>query len=282
MMDGWTWEDLTLRAPIGLYVNWPTMAPFRGNLNEKQKSEFLKKRDSQIQQLKDAFADARAYSKAKEAESLKTSVYHKSDIRWEAMMPVLNKEIPVLLEASGIREIEASIDWAMSEDLDVVLMTGTDVRFALDLLKEKNIPVIYKGTLALPLRRYEPYDTPFTVPKLMSDSGVRYCISGSGTPFEAAHERNLPYQAAMAVAYGLSPEEALKAITLYPAQILGVADRVGALEVGKDATLIVTDGDPLDIRTQVEMEYIQGRAVQLTSRHTRLNDKYKTKYARMK
>ncbi|KAA3661163.1 MAG: hypothetical protein DWQ10_05110, partial [Calditrichaeota bacterium] len=227
MMDGWTWEDLTLRAPIGLYINWPNMAPFRRNSTEKQKIEFLKKRDEQITHLKNAFADARAYLKAKEAESNKKITYHESDIRWEAMMPVLNKEIPVLLEARGIKEIQASIDWALSEDLDIILMTGADVRFAIDLLKENNIPVIYKGTLALPSQRWEPYDTPFTVPRQLYNAGVRFCISGSGTAFAAAHERNLPYHAAMAVAFGLPQEEALKSVTLYPAQILGVADLVG-------------------------------------------------------
>lgn len=281
-LDGWTWEDLTLRGPIGLYVNWPNMGSNPGAAGSKKEKELLKKRDADILKIRTAFAQARAYLKAKDAEAGEKVPYHQTDIRWEAMAPVLNKEIPVLLRVSGLKEIQAAVDWAVSEDVYAVLMTGPDVRFATELLKEKNIPVIYMGTLTLPSRRWEPYDTPFTVPLELHRAGVKFCISGPGSPFDAAHERNLPYQAAMAAAFGLPKEEALKSLTLYPAQILGIADRVGSLEIGKDATLIVTDGDPLEIRTQVEREFIRGRKVQLSNRHTRLNEKYKTKYARMK
>jgi len=141
-------------------------------------------------------------------------------------------------------------------------------------LKSRDIPVIVQGIHSLPDRRWEGYDVPFTRPKKLYDAGVRFCIAGGG----ASNERNLPYEAATAAAYGLPKDEALKAVTLYPAQILGVDDRVGSLAVGMDATLIVTDGDPLETFTNVEREYIQGRDVDLTSRHTMLYDKYKIKY----
>jgi imidazolonepropionase-like amidohydrolase len=150
-----------------------------------------------------------------------------------------------------------------------------------DLLKQRDIPVIVGGTHYTPLRRWEDYDSPFTLPLKLHEAGIRYCISstigfsGSG---DASDTRNVPYEAATAAAYGLPQDEALKAITLYPAQILGVDDRVGSLEVGKDATLIVTDGDPLETPTHVERMYIQGRNIDLTSRHTMLYGKYKTKY----
>ena len=120
---------------------------------------------------------------------------------------------------------------------------------------------------------------------LLKDAGVPFCISsgmGFGGSAGAAHTRSLPHNAGTAAAYGLDVDEALKAITLYPAQILGISDRVGSLEVGKDATLIVTDGDPLEIMTHTERMYIQGRDTDLTSRHTMLYDKYKTKYDQMK
>ncbi len=280
MLDGWTWEDLTLRAPIGLVVNWPFMGNKRSSVSAKKAKDQKKRRDESIKQIRDIFADARAYLKAQEAEIAAGGPLHASDIRLEALAPVLNKEIPVLLQARSLKEIQAAIDWAMAEDLDAVLMTGADVRFALSLLKEKKIPVIYEGTLALPSRRWEPYDTRFTVPAKLYEAGVKFCISSRGSAFDAAHERNLPYQAAMAAAFGLPRDVALKSITLYAAQILGIADHVGSLETGKDATLIVTDGDPLEIRTQIEMQFIQGRKVQLTSKHTRLNEKYKIKYSR--
>ncbi|MFQ5824783.1 MAG: amidohydrolase family protein [bacterium] len=281
MLDGWTWEKMTLKAPIGLYINWPQMGISRAPWVTKSEEEQIKERDEKIQKIRDTFAEARAYLKAKEAEAQKGVPYHNTDLRWEAMSPVLKKEIPVLIHAHEIRQMQAAIDWASDEDLNVVLVGAHDVWRVADLLKPKNIPVIVEGTLDMPMRRWEAYDTPFTIPLKLYEAGVTFCISGSGNTFEAAHERNLPYQAAMAAAYGLPKEEALKAVTLYPAQILGVADRVGSLEVDKDATLIVTDGDPLEIRTHVEWEFIQGRIIDLNSKHTQLYKKYQTKYQRM-
>ncbi|MBI2478025.1 MAG: amidohydrolase family protein [Planctomycetia bacterium] len=130
------------------------------------------------------------------------------------------------------------------------------------------------------MRRSEAYDTPFTVPARLHEAGVRFCISGSGR-FGASSVRNLPYHAAMAVAFGLPHEEAIKAITSSPAQILGVAQQVGTLERGRDATFIITDGDPLEITTQIEAAYIQGREVDLNNRHKRLWKKYEEKYRRL-
>lgn len=283
MLDGWSWEDLTLRAPIGLAVNWPSMRTRSRRPGARTSDkDLIKRRDANIQKIRDLFADARAYLKAQETEVATGSLQHASDIRLEALAPVLNREIPALISAYTIKEIEAAIDWASDENIDVVLMSGTDVRFALDLLKEKKIPVIYTAVLSEPMRRWEPYDTAYKIPAELYKAGIKFCIATAGDPFSAAHERNLPYHAAMAAAFGLPKAQALKSITLEAAQILGIADRVGSLDTGKDATLIVTNGDPLEIRTQVEMEFIQGRKVQLTSRHTRLNEKYKTKYSRMK
>ena len=280
-LDGWTWEDLTYKAPVGLYIDWPFMGIRKGRFVIKSEKEQLKERDERLAKIRDTFAQARAYMKAKEAEGQKGTPYHGSDLRLDAMIPVLKKEMPILLHTHGIKQIQAALDWAIDEDLKVILLSGPDVRFATDLLKENDIAVIYEGTLTTPSRRWEPYDTPFRTPLNLFEAGVTFCISGSGRTFEAAHERNLPYQAAMAAAYGLPKEEALKAVTLYPAQILGVGDRVGSIEIGKDATLIVTNGDPLEIMTNVEMEFIQGRKIDLSSRHTELYEKYKTKYERI-
>lgn len=281
MLDGWTWEDMTLKAPVGLYVSWPQMGVNRSPWVRKSEEEQLKERNEQIQKIKDAFVEARAYMKAKEAESQKGIPFHASDLRWEAMIPVLKKQVPVLIHAHEIRQIEAALDWALDEDLKIILVGSDDVWRAADLLKRKNIPVIVEGTHNLPMRRWEAYDTPFTIPAKLYEAGVTFCIAGTGESFEAPHERNVPYQAATAAAYGLPKEEALKAVTLYPAQILGVDDRVGSIDVGKDATLIVTDGDPLEIMTQVEMEFIKGRKIDLSSRHTQLYEKYKKKYERL-
>ena len=133
--------------------------------------------------------------------------------------------------------------------------------------------------MRLPWRRSEQYDMGQSLPKKLYDAGVKFCIAGEGG---ASNERNLPYHAAMAAGHGLPKDEALKAVTLYPAQILGVADRVGSLDTGKDATIIVTTGDPLEITSNVELEFIQGKKIPLTSRHTGLYEKYKTKYRQQK
>ncbi len=151
-------------------------------------------------------------------------------------------------------------------------------------MKKLDVPVIVGGVHRLPARRSEDYDSAFTLPARLREAGIKYCIAGeiggasSGGP---SNVRNLPYHAATAAAYGLPADEALKAVTLYPAEILGVADRIGSLEPKKDATLIVTTGDPLEIATQVTAAYIQGRRVDLNNRHKRLWEKYKEKYRRL-
>ena len=279
MMDGWTWEDMVIKAPVGLHIDWPDMRIFSNA--KKSEQDQKKERDDQIEKIYQAFADARAYMKAKEGESLKGVPYHDTDSRWEAMIPVLKGEIPVFVAADEIRQIEAAVDWASEEDIKIVIVGGYDAWRVTDLLKEKDVPVVITEIHRLPARRWEGYDTPFTLPLKLHEAGVRFCISGVGSSFDAANERNLPYHAATAAAYGLPKKEALKSITLYPAEILGVSELVGSLEVGKDATLIVTDGDPLEIITQVEMEFIQGREIDLSSRHTQLYEKYREKYRQM-
>jgi imidazolonepropionase-like amidohydrolase len=164
----------------------------------------------------------------------------------------------------------------------MILADGRDSWRVADLLKKYEIPVIIGSVHSLPSRRWENYDTPYTTPLKLHQAGVKYCISMSRGFFVAAHIRNLPYHAATAAAYGLPKDEALKSITLYPAQILGIADRVGSLEPGKDATLIITDGDPLEIMTQVEMEFIQGRMIDLSDRHKMLYAKYQEKYRQLR
>ena len=151
-----------------------------------------------------------------------------------------------------------------------------------ELLRERNVAVIIDSVHQLPQRRGENYDAPYALAGLLAKAGVRFCIARPGDTFAANAERNLPFEAATAIAYGLPADEALKAITLYPAQILGVADRLGSLDVGKQATFIVTDGDPLEISTHVEQAYIQGRRIDLSNRQLQLKDKYEEKYRQLK
>jgi imidazolonepropionase-like amidohydrolase len=191
------------------------------------------------------------------------------------MVPVFEGKLPALVMANNIQQIQAAVAWAEEENIKIIIGGGYDSWRAAELLKAKNIPVLAGGILRTPVRRYEDYDMPFTLPAKLHAAGVKFAIFGDGG---ASNERNLPYHAAMAAAYGLPKDAALKAITLFPAEIFGVADRIGSIDVGKDATLIVTTGDPLEITTNVEMEFIQGKKIDLTSRHTQLYEKYKVKY----
>jgi imidazolonepropionase-like amidohydrolase len=278
-MDGWTWEDMTLRAPAGLYVAWPNMVTRRGPFFRQSEEEQIKERERSLKELADAFRDARAYMAAKRAEHQRGVPYHDVDVRWEAMGPVLEGEVPVMVRASDVQQIQAAVAWSKQERVRLIIVGGHEAWRLTDLLKENDVPVLAGGIHRLPSRRFNAYDDPFTLPLKLHQAGVKFAIFSAD---EAAHQRNLPYEAAMAAAYGLPKEEALKAITLYPAQILGVDDRVGSLEVGKDATLIVTNGDPLEITTDVELAFIRGGRIDLTSRHTKLYEKYKEKYGRMK
>jgi imidazolonepropionase-like amidohydrolase len=276
MMDGWTWEDMVLKAPVAMHVSWPRMTLSRAWWMEQSDEEQKEEREKSQAALKSAFDDARAYMVAKEGDKARGMSRHKNDLRWDAMIAVFRGQLPVIVDADEIQQIEAAVAWADKEKLKLIIWGGADAWRVADLLKARDIPVIVQGTHRQPSRRFDDYDDPFTLPAKLHEAGIRFCIAGGG----ASNERNLPYQAATAAAYGLPKDEALKSITLYPAQILGAADRIGSLEVGKDATLIITDGDPLEIPTHVERMFIQGRDVDLTSRHTMLYLKYKTKYGR--
>jgi len=270
MSDGWTWEDMTYKAPAAMVVNWPGMTISRSPFVQQSEEDQKKERDKNLQELDDAVRSARAYALARKSPG------QPIDARWEAMIPVLNREVPVMVWATEIRQIQAAVAWAARENLRLIIAGGHDAWRAIDLLKKNDVAVLAGGTHRMPSRRFEAYDEQFVLPKKLHDAGIRFAIISQD---EAAHERSLPYQAATAAAYGLPKDEALKALTLYPAQIFGVADRVGSLDAGKDATIIVTTGDPLEITTEIRMEFIQGRKIDLTSRHTMLNDKYREKYS---
>ena len=308
-LDGWTWEELTLKSPAAVHVAWPRMGRGRARREPGQEEEQTKQRDEQIRKLDEAFASARSYLAAKNARSGEgngaarlaggngsgqdpgdgaedgadaTDASHHPvdyDARWEAMVPLLEGKVPLIVAADEVRQIEAAVAFAAREKVKLVVFGGYDAPRCADLLKKHNVPVIVNGVHRLPQRNDAPFDEPFTLPSRLKSLGVPFCLTLSHR-FGGSDVRNLPYHAATAAAHGLPPEEAVKAITLYPAQILGVADRVGSLEPGKDATLIVTTGDVLETATRVEMAWVQGRPVDLTSKHTQLWEKYRKKYRR--
>lgn len=265
LLDGWNANDMTLKEVVGMHVSWPRISAAAAPADAAPYSAEL----ASLRQLLD---DARAYQSARNASD-KTPV----NLRLEAMLAVVHREVPLFVHADEATQIQAAVAFAAAHELRIVVVGGYDAPYCAELLKAHDIPVILSAVQRLPIRRDESPDAAFTLARRLRDAGVKYCIGGSGR-FEASNIRNLPYHAGMAAAHGLTPDEALRAITLSTAEILGVADRVGSLSVGKDATLFVANGDILEIATQVEKAWIQGRSVDLNSRHTRLWKKYEQRY----
>lgn len=264
-LDGWTSEDLTLKHSVGMVINWPSV---KDDLEESGTGH------NRIDELRDLFDEVRAYEEARKAEG----ATQKTDLKLESLLPVIHREIPLHVWADGLSTIQSAVAFAAEQEVKLVIFGASDAPHCADLLKQHGVPVVVSAVYRLPRRRNDAYDSAYTLPARLHAAGVRFCISGSATSRNSSNSRNLPYHAGMAVAFGLPYEDALKAITLWPAEILGVADRVGSLELGKDATLIVTTGDPLEIDTEVQHAWVQGRAVDLHSRHTQLYEKYQQKY----
>jgi imidazolonepropionase-like amidohydrolase len=272
-LDGWTWEDMAIDADAGLVVSWPRTEPITAWWMEKSEAEQRREIGEDLEAVERVFDEAAAYLKAKEHdEALET------DLRFEAMRPALRGEKPVFLVASSMGQIESALAWAARRGLRPIIVGGHQADRVIPLLKQHDVPVIVGGLHRLPSARHADYDEPFTLPVKLWQAGVRFCIASGA---EAAHERNLNHVAATAAAYGLPREEALKAVTLHAAQILGLGSTHGSLEVGKSATLIVTNGDPLEITTDTLLAFIDGREIDLGSRHKALYAKYRQKYVQL-
>jgi imidazolonepropionase-like amidohydrolase len=274
-LDGYTWKDMTLKAPAAMAMEYPRGPRGRGgagffagqgNVNLSQL------REKQLASLRQKLEDAQAYAKAKAArEADKSLPARPVDFVLEALIPVVKGELPVLMVASAEREIKGAIELADKYKLNLIISGADDAWKVTSLLKEKNIPVIIGPVTELPNGEDDDYDLNYALAGKLSKAGVRFAFQTN----DAAYSRNLPYQAGTSSAFGLSKEEALKAVTIYPAQIFGVDKLIGSIEVGKMANLIITDGDPLEFKTNVKQMFINGKPVDLSSRHTKLYDKFK-------
>ena len=274
-LDGWTTEQMVAKKSIALHVFWPSAnldtTPKEKSRNPakwKSLEDQAKERAEKLRQLDDFFAEARAYSKAKKGDKSLQIVP-----AWEAMLPVVSGEIPVTIHADEVRQIRAAVSWATTNGVKMILADALDAWRVADLLATNKIPVIFNHVFTQPQRAEDNFDTHFRAASVLSKAGVKVAFSGGG----GSLVKNLPYAAAQASAFGLSADEALKGITLYPAQFAGLADRLGSIEIGKDATLFVTDGDILDVRSNVKRMWIGGKEVSLENRHTRLYEKYKNR-----
>jgi len=281
---GWTTEEMTLRKPIALHLFWPSMEldttpkdKARNKAKWKSLADQAKDRRRRLRAIQDFFEEAKAYAKAKDAAAKGRAPAPNLIPAWEAMLPYVRGELPITVHANEIRQIRAAVHWAATNHHKIILAGARDAWMAAGLLATNKVPVVYEHTYTLPTRDTDPYDVHFRAPALLHRAGVQVSFSLGSDSFDAALIKNLPYSAAQAVAFGLPETEALKGLTLYPAQLAGVAGRLGSLETGKDATLFAADGDILDIRSHVTRMWVGGQEVSLESRHTRLYEKYKNR-----
>ena len=271
-LSGWTLEEMLVRRSAAMVVNWPdfntrTFDISTFSFKEKSFSDAKKEYEKKVQELTDFFEQARHYQQAAAGGSAKN---YTRDLKLEAMIPVLEGKLPLLVLADRAREIRGAVEFCEKQKVKMIVGSGAQSMKVAELLKAKNIPVILGPTLRLSQNEDDPYDKFFTLPSELQKAGIRFAIASYDTQFV----RRLPQQAGNAVAYGLSHDDGLKAITLYPAQILGLDKDLGTLEAGKIANIMITNGDPLELRTEVKHLYINGKPTSTDNKHKALYEKY--------
>ena len=276
-LDGTTAGEMALLPTAALVINYPrvTTTSFDALFNpqERNLNEAVTTRDRQLEQLRKVLRDAEAYGRAQDAYARDSRLPRPDrDIVLASLVPYVRGTRPVFFRANRETEIRGAVRFAEELGLKPVILGGGEAWKVASFLREKNVPVILTNILDLPPREDDPYDTNYAAAAKLQQAGVPFCIStGSAGQFV----RNLPLYAGMAAAFDLPRAEAVKAVTLYPAEIMGVADRLGSVAPGKLANLVITDGDLLDARTHVRYLFIAGRKLPLTSRHTELYDQFK-------
>ena len=273
-------KEMAVVPQAALVINYPRIGfgggGFGGGFQQPANlAETLTANERQVDQIRKMLRDAEAYGRAQDAYAKDKSLPRPDrNVVLEPLVPYVRGEQPVIFRADREAEIRGAIRFADEMKLMAIILGGNDASKVATLLKEKNVPVILTGIFSLPGREDDAYDSLYENAAKLQQAGVRFCISTGDAGPEV---RNLAQYAGMAAAFGLSKADAVKSVTLYPAQILNVADRLGSIEVGKMANLVVTDGDLLEIRTRIKYLLIDGRPVVLTSRHTELNDAFKNR-----
>lgn len=272
-LDAWNWEDAAYASDNAIHMNMPAMynrpsrfAAFMGQQGPQQ--DPIKRGLEQIEEVKVFFREANAY--------LSQPQHTTTNLKFEAVKDLFNKKQKLFIHCDVVREILAALDFKNEFDFDVVLVGASESYQVAELLKKNNIPVVLNQMHALPTLADDAVDLPYQLPALLHKAGVLFSINDE----DGQHRgKNLPFNAGTAAAYGLPKEDALAAITLNAAKILGIADRTGSIEVNKDANIVISEGDILDMRSSnISMVMIQGRIVSLTDKHKQLYERYKYKY----
>ncbi|MEM8757095.1 MAG: amidohydrolase family protein [Planctomycetota bacterium] len=270
--EGWTWEDMAIETDAGVILNWPSMRPSQDWWADEPNAEQRQRITKRLDEIDSYFRTAINYAHTEPDGA---------DVRLDAMRPSLpgrsgeSPERPVFINAEDVDQINAAVVWATGLGLRPVIVGGRDAALCTALLLEHDVPVMVGGTQRFPKRADSPHDAAYTLPLDLENAGIRWCMASSD---RTGHERNLPYNASKAVAFGLDKAAAVRSLTLSSAEILEVDDRIGSLEVGKAATLIVTDGHLLEHTTNPLLAFIDGREIDLGSKQSVLAEKYREKY----
>ena len=264
-LDGWNWEDAAYRAEAGIHLHFPTASSFAYNEDEGSpsaaKNEDYKR---QMNELEDFFEQAIAYQK-KETGTQK-------NLKLEAMRGIFDGSKRLFIHSQSAKNMTQAVLFAKKYKVVPVIVGGGEAYLMTDFLKENKIAVVLGRTQSLPMREDDDIDQPYKNPKLLFEAGVLFAFSN----VETWQQRNLAFQAGQAVGFGLPKEAAVRALTLNTATILGIEKTVGSLEVGKDATLFVSEGDALDMRSSlVEQAFIRGKNIDLGNKQKALYEKYK-------
>jgi imidazolonepropionase-like amidohydrolase len=274
-LDAWNWEDAAYKADNGLILGWPRKSSFGGRggaYAAQMASATTSSYDRNVEQLEKIFTDAVAYSTAENPVDV--------NLRLEAMKGLFDGSKTLFINASEAKGIIASVEFAKRYGVKKIVLTGAnEVAWAVkDFLKEQNIPVILANPLSLPQYEYSDVRLPFKLASMFTKEGILV-----GLTYSTQAYGNLPFAAGQTVAYGLTKEEALQTVTLNTAKILGIDDKTGSLEAGKDANIVVSTGDILDMKTNnIELAFITGRNINLDNKHKQLNRRFQTKYDNLK
>ena len=271
-LAGWTMDDMQIKRSVAMVINFPTIATRSFDLatlsrKERPYAEAKQEYEKNLSELTDWIERARHYAQA---------IGHggpsdfERDVKLEALAPVVRGQLPVLVFADRARDIRNAVEFCDKQKLKMILAGGSEAYKVKDLLRSKNVPVILRPVLTLPVDEDDPYDRLLNQPAELAEAGVKFALGS----FDNSFARRLGQNAANAAAHGLSQDDALKSVTLYPAQILGLADQVGTLEPGKLANIIVTNGDPLELTTELKYLFIRGQLTSTDNRHKRLFEKY--------
>ena len=272
-LSGWGIEEMAVKQKVALHLWWPGqgLSIHANNKSGKSIDEQVKDRNKTVYELDEFFNQAEAYIQSKA-----NSPQNKTDFNpsWEAMTPIISREMPIIIHADEKRQIISALDWAEKRKYNIIISGGRDAWKIAERIASHNVPVIFRHVFTAPPQANLPFDTHFRAPGILAKAGVELSIGLRLGAWSAANQRNLPYYAAQSIPHGFKRTDALASITINPAKLMGVHDHLGTLEKGKDATFIACSGDIFDLRTTVKHMVLAGTSVDLSSRHTQLFEKY--------